>query len=90
MTKQAFWLNGGVRISQDVENQNQQKRRKISLPDKITFLPDNYVQNSIAIVSLPDKAQSESMYTLKLCEGVLDWCFDTSYIIGATIAYKST
>ena len=40
--------------------------------DKITFLPDNDVQNSIAIVSLPDKAQSESMYTLKLCEGVLD------------------
>ena len=72
MTKQAFWLNGGVRISWDVENQNQQKRRKISLPDKITFLPDNDVQNSIAIVSLPDKAQSEFMYTLKLCEGVLD------------------
>ena len=81
MTKQAFWLNGGVRISQDVENQKLQKRQKISLPDKITFLPDNDVQNSIAIVSLPDKAQLESMYTLKFCEGVLDWCFDTSYII---------
>ena len=49
--------------------------------DKITFLPDNDVQNSIAIVSLPDKAQSESMYTLKLCEGVLDWYFGTAYII---------
>ena len=49
--------------------------------DKITFLPDNDVQNSIAIVSRPDKAQLESMYTLKFCEGVLDWCFDTSYII---------
>ena len=72
MTKQAFWLNGGVRISEDVENQKLQKRRKISLPDKITFLPDNDEQNSIAIVSLPDKAQSESMYTLKFCEGVLD------------------
>ena len=47
------------------------------MPDKITFLPDNDEQNSIAIVSLPDKAQSESMYTLKFCES------------RATIDYKS-
>lgn len=44
-------------------------------------LHDNDVQNSIAIVWLPDKAQSESIYALKLCEGVLDWCFDTASII---------
>ena len=54
------------------KTKNSKKNRKISLPDKITFLPDNDVQNSIAIVPLPDKAQSESMYTLKFCEGVLD------------------
>lgn len=37
------------------------------------FLPDTKVQNFIAIVSLPDQAQSESVYTLNICEGVLDW-----------------
>ena len=79
MNKQAFLLNDGARISWDIEDQKIARDGKFH--DKVTFLPDNKVQNSIAIVPLPDKAQSESMYTLKLCEDVLDWRFDTSSII---------
>ena len=52
-------------------------KREGTFHDKITFLLNNKGQNSIAIVPLPDKAQSESMYI----EDVLDWCFDTSSLI---------
>ena len=52
MNKQALLLNGGARISWDIENQKNSKRGG-EFHDKITFLPDNKVQNSIAIVPLP-------------------------------------
>ena len=81
MNKQAFLLNGQVAPVFLGTLKTKNSKREGRFHDKITFLPDNKVQNSIAIVPLPDKAQSESMYTLKLCEDVLDWCFDTSSLI---------